>query len=200
MSVFLELTTLSYWLQLQPTDWYLNCLIGFYILFPLLRRYISWYLLLFVTISVILFDVFFKVRWDLASGIDRLPIFVLGIMCSAKNVSDKQLRSLCLIYLVAFFPMFTVVSERLALSCMIFVCLCALSYSKIFPKSMIIEWLGKNSLQIYAANSITFMFMSVANHGIIIESIAFVSLQCFFTLMLVYFDKKIRASIGLLFG
>lgn len=192
LSVILELTTLSYWLQLEPTDWYLNCIIAFYIFFPFFRKWISWKLLTFVTLAVVLFDQFVKVRWDLASGIDRLPIFLLGIMCSAKNLNRKSLLVVCTIATLSSVPLYMFISERLALSFIIFVILSVLSICKSVKEIKLIEWLGKHSLQLYAANQLTFMFMNVANRGLVIASIAFVALQCIFTIILILSEKKIR--------
>jgi len=198
LSIILELTTLSYWLQTDPnpTDWFLNCIIGFYFIFPILIKKISLPLCLFTTICVVLFDITTHVRWDLASGIDRLPIFAFGILCSVKNYSNKTAMLYCALICLLYIPMYKYVNERLALSFLMYVCMYVCSRIQL-RKINIIEWMGKHSLSLYAANQVTFMFMSFTDRGFLIHSFAFIILQVLFTIMFLYNIRIVAKYIHL---
>jgi len=191
-SITLELSTLSYWLQTDPTpvDWFLNCIIGYYLIFPLLKKYISVTLLLIVTVCVVLFDLYATARWDLASGIDRLPIFVFGILFAVSNYNRKRSLIICGIILLLFVPIYKYVNTRLAFSFMMYVVIVLCAMAKL-PKIKCVEWIGEHTLSLYAANMVTFMFMSVTNRGLLIHSIAYLLLQSVFTIVFVLFDKHV---------
>jgi peptidoglycan/LPS O-acetylase OafA/YrhL len=198
-----DLTTFTFWMFGNDGMWYVSLSLVLYLLFPFITkfcRYIGYLstILLFIIISIIIFKIDSVFYSRIGIGIDRIPIFILGIYFGYLSLKQKNLNLIkllvsiiCLYVIAKYVSLFhKSIFENLAaqienflylpISCIILSYIDKLKYKNIINT---LSWMGKHSLEIYLSHfifkrSIFYLFSDSNKLIITIASIIITLLLC----------------------
>ncbi len=193
-------TTLSYWhIGGSFVDWYLCALVMFYLMFPLLYRYVGnkgWHLFVAVLLAQMIFMTI-SPPWDIDCFISRWPIFLLGIyFYKEKGRVYKHIKSFTAIGLLFLFVFLITHNfeyfSRFLMTAFLAPCLIVLT-SKMLRNvngggKNVIALLGKYTLELYVANCIA-LRINMSCH-ICIWLYLLISLGC--PIILYFYNQKVK--------
>ena len=172
---FCNLTTLSYYgIGGCFVDWYLSSLVVFYLLFPLIFKYIntSGGVILSILISGCVL-LLIPMHWSYDCFIARVPIFFLGIVFFKRRGDLYYLPKMSILF-VFFTPIFYLItkidnsliySKFLSLSLFIPLVIIILSLliqnRLMYNANTVLAWVGKYTLEIYVANCMSNNIMHI---------------------------------------
>lgn len=175
---FCNFTTLSYYhVGGVPIAWFLAATALFYFIFPILFKIVEklghWSVLLFLVL-VFVIKLNIEMYWSIDAMISRFPIFILGIvtylyfngMVKRNQVILQIIFCLCFalaykllpIYMISFAYNACVTPIMIIMLLAIMVIVRKIPY--LYP---FFEWVGRNSLEFYVANTIVVNCMMI--HG-----------------------------------
>ena len=170
-----NLTTLSYYgIGGCFVDWYLSSLVLFYLLFPLLFKYIntSGGVILSILISGCIL-LLIPMHWSYDCFIARVPIFFLGIVFFKRRDDLHYLPKMSILFvsLVPIFYLITRIDNSLIyskfLSLSLFIPLVIIMLSLLiqnrlmYNANQMLAWIGKYTLEIYVANCMSNNIMHI---------------------------------------
>lgn len=162
-----NLTTLSFYFNpdLLP-EWYLATLLLFYALSPFLYRFLKltgWYGVAFVSIAAVLLEVKGWIPcWQYDNAICRFPLFLLGMQCAIKNRDNLSYYVTIPCFAIGcyfFFQGFHYLFSSWCVLLLIPIVNTLIDKCSLL-KASIIKNIGRHTLEIYAANVISAVFIT----------------------------------------
>lgn len=183
LNFFLHISSLAFWIEGNYYGmWYVSISVFLYILFPFLYTYINKIKgapVIFVML-VILLDLviqhFFLVYYNKVSiGIDKIPIFIVGIYAGKISLYKKQKESIrmllftVILWIISFFLknhweyVYEIYAMTEKIIYMFIICiLFSVSENQTLVKYIrkILRWFGRYSLELYVLHLLIFSFLS----------------------------------------
>lgn len=157
-----ELTNLSIFTQKGNGNWYVNAIMFFYLIFPVLYHSIKKYPLYILMLSYVLSSVLLlllDINWRQECMIGRLPIFIFGIFIYVSKVTKNDSLLYKGLMVSLFFWNFSMVYDvsiymTAAAICAIVVLVCniAVIYT---VRGGLISFLGRHSYELFIADYFT---------------------------------------------
>lgn len=177
---FCNFTTLSYYhLGGVPIAWFLAATALFYLIFPILFKIVEklghWSVLLFLML-VFVIKLNVEMYWSIDAMVSRFPIFILGIVTYfyfngvvKKNQVVLQII-FCLFFALAYklLPIYMIsfAYNACVTPIMIIILLAVMFIIREIPYLYsFFEWVGRNSLEFYVANTIVVNCMMIPFFG-----------------------------------
>lgn len=199
LTLLLNLTPIGLFIEngTNRYDWYLEGLLGLYLLFPLLYKYgktgVSGVILATLLVAITLYYV--KLPWWYDCLLGRLPIFIYGIIFVNHH---KYVIPICIIGMLLFLPCRHFVSPSLATS---FIALPIIYTSLIISQHLphrianSISRIGQYTLEIYIANLFVYYALGDNKQEILIKIIIFISIQTVSTILLIFINKLLSRKL-----
>lgn len=180
---FLHLSSLEFWVGGNYYGmWYIAISIVLYLLFPLFYKYIftnggatAAFVLLAVLISLAIQQLFPEYYEKVSIGINKFPVFILGIYAGQLSLYKKTKESIILLCLVCLFWIMSFFLKKhweyvvevygmtekivyMSIICVLF----SVSEKWIFVQWIckVLRWFGRYSLELYVLHLLIFCFIS----------------------------------------
>lgn len=137
-------------------------------------------------------------EWWYNCLISRIPIFLLGInIGNIHSVNRKYLLSTVLIGLLLYYPCFSYFSKYYAASFLAipFILVANALAPLLSPQTKcFIEYLGRNSLEIYLANVLILYVFLAINPPNQYKPLLYIILQFLFSYLFIFLSNRLRAK------
>lgn len=158
-----DITTFSFFVNPDSVpEWYLQTLILFYLISPLIKFLIEksgWLFVSILSVSIIFFCELGSIHhWQYENAIPRFSLFVLGLTCYIKNcqnLSYKITLPLFILGIVYFFRNSHYLFSSLCIPLVIQGLNFFFDKYSIIKSSSVVNWIGRHTLELYVGNLIS---------------------------------------------